>query len=444
MELLENIINAMILWNAALIVGRVLLEENSKSQCIRSIITISVLTIILAIFNLKSFDIISGPIKIILVYTLQCAFYKSVFRRTMSTSIIVALIWYLILFLSEVIVAIIVMVITTATNNSMEIFRNNIIINLIIGIFDILIINIFKKRLRILLKSKNIVKTSTLVVIITILLTISLLLFKIPYDEWKFDLEFVITMLIVIGFCIVGLTLLKQKAQIEETTSKYLQLANYSDVTNDLLEDYRIVAHEHKNQLSVLRSMANPNDKDLIDYIDDLLEKRDKIRYSWLGQLNHLPISGLKGLINYKLMEMEQKKLNININVSKEVMKTKLRDLSLQEKDKLYSIIGVYLDNMIQAAENSSKKEVSIEIYKEKNDIVFLLANSYSGKIDLEKLDSYGYTTKGKNHGVGLHIVKKIMEEETIFSQSRNILDDYYIQELRIHLNEINKNKEAA
>ena len=75
---------------------------------------------------------------------------------------------------------------------------------------------------------------------------------------------------------------------------------------------------------------------------------------------------------------------------------------------------------------------------------MFLLANRYSGKIDLEKLDSYGYTTKGKNHGVGLHIVKKIMEEETIFSQSRNILDDYYIQELRIHLNEINKNKEAA
>ena len=99
---------------------------------------------------------------------------------------------------------------------------------------------------------------------------------------------------------------------------------------------------------------------------------------------------------------------------------------------------------MIQAAENSTKKEVSIEIYKEKNDIVFLLANSYSGKIDLEKIDLYGYTTKGKNHGVGLHIVKKIMEEEIIFSQSRNILDDYYIQELRIHLNKINKNKEAA
>ena len=326
----------------------------------------------------------------------------------------------------------------------MSFIINNIVVNLLIVVSNLAIIKVFKSKLVTMIKNENVIKKSTIIVIITILITLALLLFKIPYDEWEFNLEFIITMLIIIGFCIVGLTLLKQKAQIQETTSKYLQLANYSDVTNDLLEDYRIVAHEHKNQLSVIRSMANPNDKELIDYIDDLLEKRDKIRYSWLGQLNHLPISGLKGLINYKLMEMEQKKLNININVSKEVMKTKLRNLSLKEKDNLYSIIGVYLDNMIQAAENSTKKEVNIEIYKEKNDIVFLLANSYSGKIDLEKIDSYGYTTKGKNHGVGLHIVKKIMEEETIFSQSRSILDDYYIQELRINLNEINKNKEAA
>ena len=444
MQFIETFINSIILWTTAVLVGRILLEEKQKPKYILVTIIIIIFSIILSVLNMQNFNTISGPIKVVLVYALQCIFYKAVFKKPVSTSILLALIWYICLFLSEVIVILFTSIITIFTKSSMSFIINNIVVNLLIVVSNLAIIKVFKSKLVTMIKNENVIKKSTIIVIITILITLALLLFKIPYDEWEFNLEFIITMLIIIGFCIVGLTLLKQKAQIQETTSKYLQLANYSDVTNDLLEDYRIVAHEHKNQLSVIRSMANPNDKELIDYIDDLLEKRDKIRYSWLGQLNHLPISGLKGLINYKLMEMEQKKLNINITVSKEVMKTKLRDLSLQEKDKLYSIIGVYLDNMIQAAENSSKKEVSIEIYKEKNDIVFLLANSYSGKIDLEKLDSYGYTTKGKNHGVGLHIVKKIMEEEAIFSQSRSILDDYYIQELRIHLNEINKNKEAA
>lgn len=444
MQFIETFINSIILWTTAVLVGRILLEEKQKPKYILVTIIIIIFSIILSVLNMQNFNTISGPIKVVLVYALQCIFYKAVFKKPVSTSILLALIWYLSLIVSEVVIAIIMSIITYFTKTSMTFIINNLLLNILIVMSIIAIITILKNKLISILKNDPDMKKSTFIVIISILITLALILFRIPYKEWNFNVEFIITMLIALGFSIVGLTLLKQKAQIQETTSKYLQLANYSDVTNDLLEDYRIVAHEHKNQLSVIRSMANPNDKELIDYIDDLLEKRDKIKYSWLGQLNHLPISGLKGLINYKLMEMEQKKLNININVSKEVMKTKLRDLSLKEKDKLYSIIGVYLDNMIQAAENSSKKEVSIEIYKEKNDIVFLLANSYSGKIDLEKLDSYGYTTKGKNHGVGLHIVKKIMEEETIFSQSRNILDDYYIQELKINLNEINKNKEAA
>lgn len=444
MQFIETFINSIILWTTAVLVGRILFEEKQKPKYILVTITIIIFSIILSILNMQDFNIVSGPIKLILVYALQCIFYKFIFKKTTSKSLTIALIWYLSLIVSEVVIAIIMSIITYFTKTSMTFIINNLLLNILIVMSIIAIITILKSKLISILKNDPDMKRSTLIVIISILITLALILFKIPYKEWNFSIEFIITMLIALGFSIVGLTLLKQKAQIQETTSKYLQLANYSDVTNDLLEDYRIVAHEHKNQLSVIRSMANPNNKELIDYIDDLLEKRDKIRYSWLGQLNHLPISGLKGLINYKLMEMEQKKLNININVSKEIMKTKLKNLSLTEKDNLYSIIGVYLDNMIQAAENSSKKEVSIEIYKEKNDVVFLLANSYSGKIDIGKIDSYGYTTKGKNHGVGLHIVRKIMEEETIFSQSRNILDDYYIQELRIHLNEINKNKEAA
>lgn len=444
MQFIELYTGAIILWSVAYFIGKVLLNKDTNKNKMKSFIIIVVFALPLTFLNMTNSEIFGGILKILCVYALQYLYYRLMFNESRSKTLTMALIYYICLCISEVIVAIFISLLFLLINGSVETLKNSIIINAFIALIEYLIVISLQRLLKSYLKNSDINKVSTYITIVIILITLSLLIFKIPLSNWQFNFEFIVTMLILLGFCVVDLTLLKQKAQIQETTSKYLQLANYSDVTNDLLEDYRIVAHEHKNQLSVIRSMANPNDKELIDYVDDLLEKRDKIRYSWLGQLNHLPISGLKGLINYKLMEMEQKKLNININVSKEVMKTKLRDLSLKEKDNLYSIIGVYLDNMIQAAENSTKKEVSIEIYKEKNDIVFLLANSYSGKIDLEKIDLYGYTTKGKNHGVGLHIVKKIMEEEIIFSQSRNILDDYYIQELRIHLNEINKNKEAV
>lgn len=141
--------------------------------------------------------------------------------------------------------------------------------------------------------------------------------------------------------------------------------------------------------------------------------------------------------VNYKLIEMEALGIATDVSISKEVLKTKLNKLSTKQKDNLYSIMGVYLDNAIQAAKDSKKKEISLEVYKEKKNVTIVLANTYKGKIELDKLDNYGYSTKGKSHGVGLHIVKRIIEEETIFTQSRDLFDEYYIQKLVINLYQI-------
>lgn len=277
------------------------------------------------------------------------------------------------------------------------------------------------------------------IIITTLILTIIVLLFvRIPMNQWKFNIEFIVTMAILIGFSAVGFLMLKQKADIEKTTSKYQKLVDYSDITNNLLEDYRVASHEQKNQLLVIRSLLDDNSsQELVDYVDGLLDKKVGFKYEWIGDLNHLPLSGLKGLINYKLIEAHTLDININISISKDVNNSNLNSLSTTQKDELYSIMGVYLDNAIQAAKESNKKEVSLEIYKENEKIVIVIANTYNGKIEMEKLDNYGYTTKGKNHGVGLHLVKKIIENEVIYSQLRSLFEDYYVQKLIIDLSGI-------
>lgn len=231
--------------------------------------------------------------------------------------------------------------------------------------------------------------------------------------------------------------MIKQDSDIQKTTAMYQQLVDYSDITNNLLEEYRVISHEQKNHLLIIRGMLDETNKELVDYVDNLLDKQVGFKYEWIGDLNHLPLSGLKGLINYKLMEMEALGIATDVSISKEVLKTKLNKLSTKQKDNLYSIMGVYLDNAIQAAKDSKKKEISLEVYKEKKNIIIVLANTYKGKIELDKLDNYGYSTKGKNRGVGLYIVKRIIEEETIFTQSRDLFDEYYIQKLVINLYQI-------
>jgi ATP-binding region ATPase domain protein len=438
MKFLELYVGGIILWTVFYLIGRILFEETEKPNYIKLVPIIMLFSYILAHINYVNSEILNGIIKIICVYSLYCTFYKIIFKKELSKVLVASLILYLCLCASEVVIAIIASIVLATFHESLAFLKNTIFINTIISLTEILIISLSKQKLIPYVKNSKLNRKSSLIIILVLSVTLALLIFKIPINKWKFNTEFIITMLILLFFCIIGLIIVKQNSDIQKTTSMYQKLVDYSDITNGLLEDYRVVSHEQKNQLLVIRSMLDDNSpKELVEYVDGLLDKKVGFKYEWIGELNHLPLSGLKGLINYKLIEAHTIDININISISKDVNNSNLNRMSTTQKDELYSIMGVYLDNAIQAAKESNKKEVSLEIYKENEKIVIIIANTYNGKIEMEKLDNYGYTTKGKNHGVGLHLVKKIIENEVIYSQLRSLFEDYYVQKLIIDLSGI-------
>ena len=442
MNSIELFVSCIIIWIMNYILGKQLFEYEKKISFFKLLFCIIVFSFLLSIVNEMYFELLHGIVKIVLSYILIFLFYQILFKAEISQSLVTTLILYLIVFVSEIILVVIISPITYIFDfESIAFLKHTITINILNASLSTIIVRITRTKLMNLVTNSKVNTLGSICIILLLLITISLLFFRIPVSEWRFNSDLIITMIIIFCSCMIGLFLLKQKADIHQTTSMYQQLVEYSDITNNLLEDYRVVSHEHKNQLSIIRSMIDNNNKELVDYIDNLLEKREIIKYQWIGELNHLPLSGLKGLINYKLIEMESNNVNTSISISKEISKTKLNKLSTKQKDNLYSIMGVYLDNAIQASRESKEKEISLEIYKEKKDIVIVLANTYSGNIELGKVDTYGYSTKGKNHGVGLHLVKKIIDIDNTFSQNRSIFENYYVQELRIHLNEIKKPK---
>lgn len=439
MKFLELYIATLVMWSMDYVMGCILFEYKEKPQHKKLIPIILIVLLLVTLINIAGAKISGGIIKIILIYITVYCFYSYLFNKNSSQTLIGSLILYLALFISEVIVAIIISgILYFFDDYSMLFLKNTIFINCIITSLSYTIIKLNKKVLNNLINNSNFNKKSEIFIVLLILITISLLVFKIPLSRWNFNLDFLFTMILLLCFIMFGFLMLKQRADIQKTTSMYQKLVAYSDITNGLLEDYRVISHEQKNQLLVIRSLLDDNSpQELVDYVDGLLDKKVGFKYEWIGDLNYLPLSGLKGLINYKLIEANSLKINTNISISKDIDKLKLNKLSSKQKDELYSIIGVYLDNAIQAAKESNKKEVSLEIYKEKEKIVIVIANTYNGKIEMEKLDNYGYTTKGKNHGVGLHLVKKIIENEVIYSQSRNLFEDYYVQKLIIDLSGI-------
>lgn len=98
-------------------------------------------------------------------------------------------------------------------------------------------------------------------------------------------------------------------------------------------------------------------------------------------------------------------------------------------------IIGVYIDNAIEAASSSTSKEVEIQFYLENNNIVLCLGNTFVGNIDLSKIDAEGYSTKGNNRGYGLPLAKDLLSKHSdILESERTIIHNYYVQNLMIKI----------
>lgn len=134
----------------------------------------------------------------------------------------------------------------------------------------------------------------------------------------------------------------------------------------------------------------------------------------------------------YKFSEAEEKGLDVKLNIAKQVENSFLKDLNTKDFKDLTRILGVYLDNAIEASVLSEKKQLGIEIYKVKNDIEIIISNTYSNKVDKDKIGNERYSTKGLTRGHGLLLVKRILKNNNRLTSEAKITDTIYSQTIKI------------
>lgn len=195
----------------------------------------------------------------------------------------------------------------------------------------------------------------------------------------------------------------KSVKEVEKTEA----LLNFISTYEKKIDEDRINRHEMLNNLLILKSFKDKNSKDFNDTLDDLIKLYDK-KGMGVKNINKLP-AGLKGMVYYKLEEVQKKNLNVILNISKQVSLS-LENINHKDYVLLCKTVGIVLDNAIEASSNSKEKMLNIDVYKEKDDVIIMVDNSYSKKVDLEKLGSKNYSTKGEGRGLGLYIIKNLLK----------------------------------
>ena len=373
-------------------------------------------------------------IMVIFKFILTMLLFKIVYNDNLSKLLINSFFIYVIFAIGEMFFAIIFVMLLNIDQTFVQTnFIGIIFANVSILVIVLILINfhfIEKNIVRIIewYKNKKIVNN-----IILIFFGLIMMFFFIFYNYLKIESKeiFFINNAFFISVIIFIISFFKEKTDNARLSSEYDQLLDYVKTYEEVIEEKSKNQHEYNNQLILIREMLGNRNKKVREYIDQILSiENEQSKSNWLNKIKNIPNGVLKGLIHYKIVEMQKKKIKLYIDINENVDNKKINKYLTDNLNDISKIIGVYLDNAREAALKSKEKYIIIEAECNKDKLNFSISNTYKGGINLSKIDNAGYSKKGKNRGYGLSLVHDIISKRDDVEQYREFNGIYFVQHI--------------
>lgn len=427
-EIVNATIACLITIVTVFVSGCIVFNNEKRKQLIKNTAILLISTIIHTIV----FIYLSGIIKTMILLLLIILIIKCAFGVDISKATLFAVLYIIILVIPDLLT---LFFSTQVLNLTKEFiysnFAGSILGNVCTNLVMILIIFLLRKPIRKAL-SYNFSTNKKIIVVSIITIIITVYFFFKVIIGYKMNDSIIPYLISMIAFIAILLTLYKEKIENESIIKKYDELLDVMKTYEKDIEHQKIVMHESKNELMTIRSKAidSKASKEFISYIDSIIGDKVSSNTSNYSKFANLPSNGLKGFFYYKCTEAEKRGISVAVNVSKTIENSFLKDLDTKTYKDLARIIGVYLDNAIEASEKSDKKQLGIEVYLINKNVKIIISNTFMGEINVDKIGKEKYTTKGKNHGHGLLLVNNILHNNNRFDSKNSIEGNIYIQEL--------------
>lgn len=366
-------------------------------------------------------------------YILSIILYKRYFKINLITSIILCSFAVLLISLSDLIFSSI-NILLFSYNEVRNIWYISVVNNVLVSILSISIAKRERVSNKIIYLCKKInTKTGYKVAIFAIIsiLVISVLFYNIT-SIFKLNLYYSITIIAFFFLFFLYYFYISERAKYEKLNDEYNILFDYIQTFENWIDDEQMYRHELKNNLSIIRSMTK--NKKIINKIDEMLKFTIIIDDKDIEDLKNIPKGGLKGLLYYKVALAKNKKVKMIVEVSPKVKKT-IEKLSDSKLKNVCILLGIYLDNALEAAQLSREKLVSLEIYEINNRLTFTISNTYNEIIPLKNMREKGFSTKGKNHGKGLYYANKLINKIKWLEVNQIFLKKFFIQKISFKKN---------
>ncbi len=392
------------------------------------------------LLNILVFKYTTGTIKTIITCLLYSSLFFCIFNIKLSKSVFTSIVYVILLVIPDLLIlSTAIYILGISKEYYYSDFASSLLGNISVCLCLVIITYVLKKPLKKLI-NYNLSTNKKIIVMSSITLVMLAIFFYNLIKTFEFNNNIITYLVIIVMLICILLYLFKQKIENEKISKKYDELLDVMKSYESDIEEQRTLRHETKNEFATIKCKLQDKEdnKTIIEYIDSVIGEKEKAGSTNYSKFKYLPSNGLKGFFYYKFIEAEKKGINVSINISKQIENSFLKDIETKDFKDLARIIGVYLDNAIEASSTSEDKKLGIEMYLIKEKIEIIITNTFNNEINLDKIGKESFSTKGKHRGHGLLLVNKILSENNMFEAKNEIRGNIYIQSLKIKDNKKN------
>lgn len=246
----------------------------------------------------------------------------------------------------------------------------------------------------------------------------------------------ILSTIVFIFLLLIFFAMNSHKVQVEKEIAlkqkKFEQkhLQTYTDEIVKLYNEIRGFRHDYAGMLVSMQMAIDSEDLQEIDrvYNEVLVKANQKLRsekYTYFD-LNNIEDSALRSLIAQSIVYARNNDVEFTLEV-----KDVITRLSMDLLD-LVRIMSILLNNAVEGAADSYLKQMEVAVIKMDFETVIVIQNSC--KITMtpsEDLFALGFSTKGRNRGLGLNNVNEILDKYDNIILETEMEDNIFRQIIR-------------
>lgn len=212
------------------------------------------------------------------------------------------------------------------------------------------------------------------------------------------------------------------RKELREKEKVIEELGLYIETIEELVDKFKEFRHDCKNMLLGV-GLDNSKIDELVDKVDE--EVKSSTNYNIFLSLKDIKYSSLKSLLYYYIMNALKQEIEVKLTVLGTIENIAMSDLEFSR------ILGIIFENATEAAIESHEKKIDIYIEELNGKVNIAIGNTFKGKIEnLKGLPKKGFSTKGENRGIGLYILRNIIDKNPGLELETYINEEYFIQDL--------------